>query len=202
MFLQLESTGVPLYARIVSAFCVSVILLAVFINFQAAKEKRTVEKEKRSIVATGSMLLFFLSFLFLLSIKAFIINFNEPVASILISVGIVLLVLGCFVNVLGRINLQKNWANQVIVYNDHQLVKYGIYGILRHPLYASLIWMFYGASLVYSNYVAFLANTLIFLPFMYYRAKQEEFFLSQKFPEYNEYKRKTGMFLPNFFKSN
>lgn len=200
MFLQVESIGVPLYARVISAFCVSIILLAVFINFQAAKEKRTVEKEKRSIVATGSMLLFFLFFLFLISIKVFVINFKEPVASIIVIVGIILLVFGCLVNVLGRLNLQKNWANQVIVYNDHQLVKYGIYGIFRHPLYASLIWMFYGASLIYSNYVAFLANTLIFLPFMYYRAKQEEYFLSQKFPEYNEYKRKTGMFLPKFIK--
>jgi protein-S-isoprenylcysteine O-methyltransferase Ste14 len=56
--------------------------------------------------------------------------------------------------------------------------------------------MYFGASLVYSNWLAFVANTLIFLPAMFYRAKLEEKMLAQEFPEYKNYQKKVGMFFP------
>jgi serine/threonine-protein kinase len=46
------------------------------------------------------------------------------------------------------------------------------------------------------NIYCFLAVTVIFVPFMYYRAKQEETMLMQRFSEYTEYKKKTGMLFP------
>ncbi|MGK0469242.1 MAG: protein-S-isoprenylcysteine O-methyltransferase Ste14, partial [Clostridium sp.] len=41
--------------------------------------------------------------------------------------------------------------------------------------------------------------TFIFIPFMYYRAKQEETLLIQTFSEYNDYIKRTGMFFPKIF---
>ena len=89
-----------------------------------------------------------------------------------------------------------NWANQVTIYKNQQLIKTGVYKYVRHPLYASLIWMFYGACLVYPNYLALIANTILFVPFMFYRAKQEEKLLMERFEEYGEYKKTTGMLFP------
>jgi len=37
---------------------------------------------------------------------------------------------------------------------------------------------------------------VIFLPAMIYRARQEEAILSATFPNYAQYRRRTGMFLP------
>jgi protein-S-isoprenylcysteine O-methyltransferase Ste14 len=79
-------------------------------------------------------------------------------------------------------------------------VQKGAYRIVRHPLYASLIWVFYGASIVYLNYYAFLLNTFVFIPFMYYRAKQEEELLEKEFSDYNKYTLNVGMFFPKLFK--
>lgn len=97
---------------------------------------------------------------------------------------------------MGRFRLGSNWANQVKIYKNQTLVTHGPYGFVRHPLYASLILMFYGGCLVYPNYLAFLANTLIFIPFMYYRAKQEEILLSKTFKEYKKYQKEVGMLFP------
>lgn len=60
--------------------------------------------------------------------------------------------------------------------------------------------MFYASSLIYLNYLVFFANSFIFIPFMYYRAKQEEKLLSNKFKEYKNYQKEVGMFFPKIFK--
>jgi protein-S-isoprenylcysteine O-methyltransferase Ste14 len=170
--------------------------MAVLINFIQTRQTKEIKETKRSPVATGIMLMF-LVFFYLLIINRILVlksltRFYNPLSTI----GYVLLLLGTIVNILGRINLNKNWSNQVVVYKDHKLVQNGIYKLIRHPLYGSLMWMFYGASLIYLNLAAFLANTLIFVPMMYYRAKQEEVALQKQFPEYTKYKKKTGMFFP------
>ncbi|MFA6145760.1 MAG: isoprenylcysteine carboxylmethyltransferase family protein [Patescibacteria group bacterium] len=117
-------------------------------------------------------------------------------------VGLLILVIGCIVNIKGRIKLGKNWSNQIKIYEDHYFISNGIYGFVRHPLYASIIWMFFGASLIYFNFFAFLSNLLIFIPFMYYRAKQEEYLLIKEFKNYQNYQIKVGMFFPRLFTKN
>jgi len=187
---------IPAVFHIFVPACVFFVLTAVLVNFIQAHQSKEAKESKRSPIATGIMLVF-LVFFYLLIVNQILVltslmRFYEP----LLAIGFILMLSGTIVNILGRINLNKNWANQVVVYKDHKLVQNGVYKILRHPLYGSLIWMFYGASLIYLNFAAFLANTLIFIPMMYYRAKQEEIALQNKFPEYAEYKKKTGMFFP------
>jgi protein-S-isoprenylcysteine O-methyltransferase Ste14 len=121
-----------------------------------------------------------------------------PTRTIMVVAGLGLVVLGCCVNIAGRLQLGRNWANQVTIYQDQRLVTSGVYRLARHPLYASLIWMFYGASIVYASWAGFLANSLIFLPFMTYRARQEEDLLAREFPDYDEYRRRVGMFFWKF----
>lgn len=54
--------------------------------------------------------------------------------------------------------------------------------------------MLYGC--IYQNYLIIILNTIIFIPFMTYRAKQEEVELNKTFNEYKDYKKKVGMFFP------
>jgi len=126
----------------------------------------------------------------------------SPLTVTVMAIGSALLIVGAIVNIRGRLRLGKNWANQVVIYQDQTLITTDVYRLVRHPLYASLIWMFAGASLVYGNYLAFLANALIFLPFMTYRAKQEERSLANEFKNYNEYQQKVGMFFPKLFRKS
>jgi protein-S-isoprenylcysteine O-methyltransferase Ste14 len=107
---------------------------------------------------------------------------------------------GCFANIFGRINLGRNWANHIKIYEEHTFVKRGVYKIVRHPLYSSIMLMFFGACMVYRSLLGFFSVVLVFIPFMFYRAKQEEFLLIQAFGEYNDYIKSTGMFFPKIYK--
>jgi protein-S-isoprenylcysteine O-methyltransferase Ste14 len=177
------------------ALCVLAIFISIVINFVECS--RTPAKTvKRSIVATGTMSLFFMLFYLLLRFRVGALDMGSfPVRIALAVAGLALMVAGCCVNIAGRLSLGRNWANQVTIYADQRLVTGGVYRLVRHPLYASLIWMFFGASLVYENMAALLANALVFLPFMTYRARQEEKLLMREFKEYAEYRARVGMFL-------
>ena len=179
------------------ALCLLVLFTAILINFLEAKPKGKVKHQKRSLVATGTMTLFFFFFYYLIRFQIGAISLdNFSFRIVLVAAGLAMIVGGCVINIKGRFDLGKNWANQIKIYQDQSLVTRGVYQFIRHPLYASLILMFYGASIVYLNYVSFLANTFIFLPFMYYRARQEESLLISQFKDYPVYQLKTGMFFP------
>ena len=174
--------------------CVAAVLAAVAWNFLRARLSGQVAERQRSPVATGTMLLFTFGVYLLIHHHIGVLQLEPAIIIPLLCLGLVLMVVGCIVNLLGRLRLGRNWANQVTVYEDQTLVTGGVFGVVRHPLYASLIWMFYGASLVYLNYAALLATVFIFIPAVYYRAKQEEKLLEAQFPEYEAYRRKVGMF--------
>lgn len=193
VFFRLE-----IIASLVVCLCTIITMFAIINSFLNGKRHESVNYEKKSVVETGTMTLFFLLYYGLVQNKMGVILWKDSILSLAcVLVGMLLVVIGCVVNIVGRLNLGSNWGNQIRIYHDHSIITDGVYKWIRHPLYASLIWMFYGASLVYANVAAFAANTLIFLPFMYYRAKQEEEMLQQKFPDYAAYRKKTGMFFPS-----
>jgi protein-S-isoprenylcysteine O-methyltransferase Ste14 len=160
-----------------------------------------VQKKKKSIVETGTMTLFFLVYYAIVRSRVGIIPIQIGITKTLLMIlGTVMIVMGCIVNITGRLNLGRNWANQIKNYQEHTLVQSGMYKVVRHPLYASIILMFYGACLVYRNIVSFIAVSIVFVPFMIYRARQEENLLIQRFPQYHEYKQSTGMFFPKILR--
>jgi len=188
---------INLISSIVISICVFAMFVAILINFVERKQK--VAKQKRSVVETGSMTVFFILFYLLLRFKIGAVIVPTALYYFLIPIGLIIIVFGCYVNIKGRFALGQNWANQVTIYEHQQLVQSGMYRFVRHPLYASIIWMFYGACLVYPNYLAFLSNSFIFVPFMIMRAKQEEKLLTEQFSGYEQYKKQTGMFFPKLF---
>ncbi len=166
-----------------------------FINASKRKDKK--KKEVKSIVETASMSTFFI-------VIAIVVNFQigtYQYHNIYLNVFfLIVYVIGIATNLLGRYYLGNNWGNNIVIYKDHTLVTKGVYKIVRHPLYASIIWMIYSIGILKNNYLVLILNTIIFIPFMYYRAKQEETELKKIFKEYNNYIDNTGMFFPNIFK--
>jgi protein-S-isoprenylcysteine O-methyltransferase Ste14 len=185
----------PGFARLFVNVCVAAILIAVALNFWLARNAHAVRARRKSVVETGSMLAFFIGVYCLIRYRVGVHDIGAAYYPLAIS-GLVLLGLGTALNLAGRFALGRNWGNQVIIYQDHTLVRSGVYGIVRHPLYAGLVWMFVGASLVFQNWAALSATVLLFVPGMAYRATQEERALSSQFPEYEDYRKKTGMLVP------
>jgi len=183
--------------------CSSVLglFVSILIDFALYTKDKHVKKEKKSIVETGTMTLFFIFFYFVILSKQGVVPiYNIYLKNCIIIIGTMAIVTGCTLNIIGRFNLGSNWANQIKIYDEHTLVQNGMYKIVRHPLYASIILMFYGACLVYRSYLCFLMVSVVFIPFMYYRAKQEETLLIQTFTEYSNYKKTTGMFFPKILR--
>ncbi|MDF2865500.1 MAG: isoprenylcysteine carboxyl methyltransferase [Clostridia bacterium] len=178
-----------------------VIYLRVYNNFKdAEKQKDIVTKKVKSIVETFSMTAFFVicSLVVLLRIGSLEANSYMDFLKI---IAMLVYIFGVFINLYGRKCLGENWGNNVVIYSNHKLIDTGIYKYVRHPLYASIIWMLYGVGVMYQNILVIILNTFIFIPFMYYRAKQEEIQLEKTFKKkYIEYRKKVGMFFPKFKK--
>lgn len=195
-------SGHPQYAvRDLTVFaCALAALWSVAWSFLNYHGRRPVARRQRSVVDTFTMLLFFGVFARLIGRQIGVITgVPPPVEWMGILAGVALVIGGCVVNVMGRHQLGSTWANQVTVYEGHELQTRGLFGLVRHPLYASIIWMFFGTSLAFFNYAALLATLLVFIPAMHYRSGQEERLLEASFPEYEAYRRRTGRFFPKLF---
>lgn len=185
------------------AACTAILIMSVVINFISQNKDKS--KEKKSRVATLQMVAFMVAIYLLVIWRKCILKFPDDVSLAFMITGMALVLAGTAVNILGRINLGKYWANQIKIYRSHKLIRNGAFNLVRHPLYASLIWLLIGVSFIYMSYIVLLATILIFIPMMYYRARQEEKILGRRFREYSRYKSEVGMFFPRiirFFRRN
>lgn len=195
--LQLLAKALPWVATLSAA----AVLAAVAANFALAARSGQARQVQRSPVATLTMVAFFIGIYELLHLRLGAVSVPWPGAqAFLMLAGMALLVTGAGVNIAGRFNLGRNWADQATVYTEQRLVTTGVYGVVRHPLYASLSWMFLGAGLAYANAAALIASVAVFIPAMYYRAGLEERLLKQVFPEYAAYQGRVGMLFPRIWR--
>ena len=185
--------------RVIAASVIAVFA-AVMVDFAKYGDRGAVKKGRRSIVATGSMIGFFAVFCLVIYLRWGSIHFDDAMAMTMIIAGTSMVFAGAAMNIAGRLRLGGNWANHIRIYDGHTLVRRGIYKIVRHPLYASIMLMLFGGSVAYRNWLGAVLAACVFVPFMYYRAKQEERLLQEEFAEYGEYRKKTGMFFPKLWR--
>ncbi len=177
-----------------------IILIYAYViyNFiHAKKRKSKKKKEVKSIVETASMSAFFILIALVVNLGWGTYSYHNTILNIFF---LVIYIISIIINLLGRYYLGNNWGNNIVIYTDQTLVTNGVYRIVRHPLYASIIWAIYSIGVLRSNYYVFILNTIVFIPFMYYRAKQEEKELVKDFKEYEDYRKTTGMFFPSIYK--
>lgn len=101
-----------------------------------------------------------------------------------------LIVAGGLLNLIGLLALRRAFA---IMAEARALITRGIFGIIRHPLYTGHFMMFFGSMLLRLDWTA-AGLYFFFVVGQVVRAKLEEPKLSRTFPEYEQYKRTTGMF--------
>ena len=96
-------------------------------------------------------------------------------------------------------DLGLNWSPSLEIRDKHELITHGIYGVIRHPMYASQWLLSLATPLLLQNWIAGFLNFLVFIPFYLLRVNAEERMMLDSFGmQYQEYMQKTGGVLPKF----
>jgi protein-S-isoprenylcysteine O-methyltransferase Ste14 len=96
-------------------------------------------------------------------------------------------------------DLKSYWSPSLEIFEGHTLVTNGIYGYIRHPMYAcQWVWSI-AQILLLQNWLAGPASLVVFIPFYILRVRAEEKMMLDAFgDQYREYMKKTGEVIPKF----
>ena len=109
--------------------------------------------------------------------------------------GVLLFAIGAVFGVTGVRSLGRSLTPYPKPIHDAPLVQSGIYQIVRHPLYSSLIFLSAGWSLFWSSWIA-LAVSLALAAVLDAKSRCEERWLQEKFPDYASYRQRVRRFIP------
>jgi len=128
--------------------------------------------------------------------RSFLVTSLLPHSAALQWIGVALLALGVAFTFWARFHLGRNWSGQVVIKEQHELIRSGPYASVRHPIYTGLLLALFGTVLVVGEVRALLALLLAAVHF-YRKARREEGFMTQEFGEqYASYRQQTGMLIP------
>ena len=117
--------------------------------------------------------------------------------------GVIFLGMGVFIFARAHLDLKSNWSPSLEIYRGHTLITNGIYGYIRHPMYASQ-WLFtIGQLLLLQNWLAGPLGFIVFIPFYFLRVKAEEQMMLENFGDpYRQYMQKTGRVIPKIARAS
>lgn len=177
----------------------SAIVSGVVLNFMLYQQRSTTTiSERRMIVATFSMTLFFILMFILARFDVGRVPMSAQLELVAKICGALMVLYAATINIAGRVALGRHWSNQIEVIEGHRVVHTWPYDWSRHPLYGSLVIFGVGMGVLAANPWVVIATIALFLPAMYYRARQEELLLVQALgEEYMTYRQGVPMMLPH-----
>lgn len=107
----------------------------------------------------------------------------------------VLFSLGAFFGVSGVWVLGRNRTIFPRPHPDSRLIRHGVYQVVRHPLYTSVICLALGWGVYWASFVTLLTAAGLAL-LLEAKARHEERWLRQQFPEYDDYARSVKRLIP------
>lgn len=115
--------------------------------------------------------------------------------------GVILLAGALFVFWRAHADLGLNWSPTLEIRETHELITRGIYGMIRHPMYASQWLWVIAQPLLLQNWIAGFLNLLVFIPFYILRVRAEEQLMLEQFgDQYRSYMQKVGGVFPKFYR--
>jgi protein-S-isoprenylcysteine O-methyltransferase Ste14 len=144
------------------------------------------EKEWSQKIIISLMIMSFLAFI-IFPVVDHKIGYS-PVPAWLSAVGD-LIVFASFMGVFAVLRFNSFAASNVRVEEGQRLIETGPYAWVRHPMYASALWMFVGIPLALGSWWAIALNIICF-PILLWRLLDEERVLRRDLPGYIEYAKR------------
>ena len=174
------------------------IIIRIPLNKKRKQQKMSeqrVTRQERILLGLLSLGMFFLPIIYAATDWLDFANYSLPTWAGWL--GTFLIAGALFVFWRAHADLGLNWSPTLEIREKHVLITRGIYGVIRHPMYASQ-WLWVVAQpLLLQNWIAGFADLLVFLPFYFLRVQAEEQMMLDSFgTQYQEYMKRTGGVLP------
>jgi protein-S-isoprenylcysteine O-methyltransferase Ste14 len=112
--------------------------------------------------------------------------------------GGILLTSGTAIGLSGVMALGRNITPLPMPSERAELVRTGIFSVIRHPIYAGLVLAVLGWAVLWRSSPATLM-ALGFIPFLDAKARREEKWLGERFSDYQEYAARVKRFVPRIY---
>ncbi len=177
------------------AISLTIILSGFYVNFQ----RKSDESEKLKVATDNTLLIFRVAvpISLIISIVIYFTRWGSFEFNPTVYVGFGLVAIGLFVRWYSVHSLGRSFQVNVTIMKGQQLVKNGIYKLIRHPSYTGLLLYYLGLGLIMHNYISILILLIgpIFAVTM--RIRKEEKFLEDHFGEdYTEYRKSSSRLIP------
>lgn len=169
---------------------IPMLILGVVLFLKAPQllEKRLSVKEKEKTqkgVVSASALLFLVGFI--VAGLDFRFGWSSVPLPVVIAASVILLV---SYGLYGEVMRENAYLSRTVEVQENQkVIDTGLYGLVRHPMYAVTIWLFLSIPVVLGS----LWSLLCFVPYVFViavRIKNEEKVLEEGLEGYKEYKQK------------
>lgn len=136
----------------------------------------------------GGQFLLFAAFLFPLELA-------WPVPKLALWPAQLAMILGLIILVWALLQLGSRISPFPRPKTDTVLITWGIFGLVRHPIYSG-IFLFCAGLGLYTESLYRLSIAFVLLAWFYFKSRYEEKNMKAHFPEYPKYQKKTGRFFP------
>jgi protein-S-isoprenylcysteine O-methyltransferase Ste14 len=110
-------------------------------------------------------------------------------------IGVTFILIGALLFTFILISFGQYMTPNPVPRNNSVLKTTGIYRLVRHPMYFTVLVLLIGVILYFQAFYSLVWLVIAFL-FLIYKTTREEQYLTQKFPEYSEYKKTTKRIIP------
>jgi protein-S-isoprenylcysteine O-methyltransferase Ste14 len=116
-------------------------------------------------------------------------------------IGLVLLAAGLAFAAWARVHLGRNWSSAVTLKQDHELVRSGPYGLVRHPIYTGLLLAILATAILVGEWRGLIAVALMTVSLLI-KLRMEERFMDETFgADYGRYRRDVPALIPRLFRT-
>jgi protein-S-isoprenylcysteine O-methyltransferase Ste14 len=174
------------------------ILLAAIWTVAAIGTKRTVKREsvRTRIVEVVSMLAAFELLFNSRSWPDFLHRRIVPDEPLYGWLSLSITCAGMAFTLWARFFLGRNWSGTVTVKENHELIRRGPYGLVRHPIYTGLSLAFLGTAIGFGELRGLIGFPILVLGWKYKANVEERFMIEQFGEQYERYRREVKGLIP------